>query len=360
MYNVLVVDDSVFMRKIISDLINSDPQFKVIATARNGNEALDKVRIYNPDVVTLDIEMPIMNGLEALYNIMNKYPRPVIMLSAYSQKEAQSTFKAIELGAIDFVPKPSGEISLDLNSIRVEILNKLRSAVQAKIRKIQAISRGPISFQPSSSNRSTNQFIEKILVIASSTGGPRALVEVIPNLPINIDCPILVVQHMQSGFTKSFADRLNSLSILPVSEARQDEIIQNGHVYVAPGDFHMTIVKDPKSKFPLFRIQLDEREKMLGVRPNADYLFESAAAIFPNNIVGVVLTGMGRDGSRGSNLIKNVGGYVITEDESTSVVFGMPKMAAPYADMVAPLYDIPQHIITFIRKLNKKEQRKKN
>ncbi len=352
MYNVLVVDDSVFMRKIISDLINSDPHFNVIATARNGNEALDKVRLYNPDVVTLDIEMPVMNGLEALYNIMNKYPRPVIMLSAYSQSEAQSTFKAMELGAIDFVPKPSGEISLDLNSIRSEIITKLKSAVLARIGRIRRTPHASIAFQPSLTNKSVDQFIKKVLVIASSTGGPRALVEVIPNLPINIDCPVLIVQHMQSGFTKSFAERLNSLSILPVSEARDDEIIQNGHVYVAAGDLHMTLVKDSKSKFPLYRIHLDQREKMLGVRPNADYLFETAVEIFKDKILGVVLTGMGRDGSKGSNLIKEAGGFVITEDESTSVIYGMPKMAAPYANKVAPLNQIPRQIMKFLNNIN--------
>lgn len=350
MYNVLVVDDSVFMRKIISDLINSDPDFEVIATARNGNEALDKIRLYSPDVITLDIEMPVMNGLEALWNIMHSDPRPVIMLSAYSEEQAEATFKAMELGAIDFVLKPNGEISLNLRSIQEEILSKLHSAVSAKVgmrkRKIT-----PVKFQPSTPKEQTSRFISKIVVIASSTGGPRALVEVISNLPISINCPILIVQHMQEGFTKSFAERLNSLSILPVSEAKDDEIIQNGHVYLAPGDFHMRLMKDPNSKFPLYRIALSQEERVLGVRPNADFLFESAANAFKEKTLGVVLTGMGKDGTRGSEIIRSFDGKVITEDESTSVVYGMPKMAAPFANRIVPLHEVPQNIMKMIKLL---------
>ncbi|MHA1583763.1 MAG: protein-glutamate methylesterase/protein-glutamine glutaminase [Promethearchaeota archaeon] len=351
MYKVLVVDDSIFMRKIISDLISSDPDFTVISTARNGNEALDKIRVYNPDVVTLDIEMPIMNGLEALYNIMNNFPRPVIMLSAYSSKEASETFKAMELGAIDFVAKPSGEISLDLGFVREELLQKLHSAVKAKILRRFKKTSPVISLEQEKLQTPTNRIIDKILVIASSTGGPRALVEVIPKLPIFIDCPVLIVQHMQEGFTKSYAERLNSLSILPVSEACDNEIIQKGHVYVAAGDFHMIVVKDKNSKFPLFRLKLDKRPKLLGVRPNADYLFESAVEIFKSRTLGVVLTGMGHDGTRGSELIHNAGGKIITQDEATSVVYGMPKVAAQYSNKILPLYDVPAQIMKFLEKI---------
>lgn len=352
-YKVLVVDDSVFMRKLISDLINSDPAFNVIDTARNGNDAIKKTRLFKPDIITLDIEMPVMNGLEALYHIINEDPRPVIMLSAYSQKEAESTFKAMELGAVDFVPKPSGEISLDLNTIKEQLLQKLRSAMKARI-SAKLINQTPIitrNYLPSQDLTPSDNFVRQLIVIAASTGGPRALVNVITNLPISIHCPILIVQHMQEGFTTSFAERLNSLSVLPVSEAKDEEIIQNGHIYLAPGNYHMTVRQDLNTRIPMFRVHLDQRPHRLGVRPNANYLFESAVDIFQKNILGIVLTGMGKDGAEGAKLIHQAGGKVITEDESTAVVFGMPKMAEPYADVSCPLPQIPEKMIEYYQLL---------
>ncbi len=346
-YNVLVVDDSIFMRKIVSDLIESDPNFRVIDTARNGSEAVKKTLLYNPSIITMDIEMPVMNGLEALYRIMKENPRPVIMLSAYSQNEADLTFKAIELGAVDFVPKPNGEISLDLKTIREELFSKLYSALKAKLLKKPNTLSVPIKSPKSSKNQLKDRIIKKIIVIAASTGGPRALIDIISKLPTTINCPILIVQHMQEGFTNSFAKRLDSLSEFAVSEAIDKEIIQNRHIYIAKGNYHLTIEKNGDTQIPVYQIKLDQRPAKLGVRPNADYLFESAARVFKEKVLGIVLTGMGRDGAEGSKIIHDFGGKILTESEKSSVVYGMPRKAAEYAEEQIDLSNFPEKILNY-------------
>lgn len=331
---VLVVDDSTFMRHVIAGIINSDPQLEVIATAKNGEEAIRKVADLRPDVITLDIEMPRMNGLDALKYIMKNFPTPVIVLSALTQEGAEYTFKALEYGAVDFIAKPSGYISLDLHKIRYEIISKIKVAASANLLKTKIKPSVIESFEPT----------ERVIIMGASTGGPQTLAYILESLPPNIP-PILIVQHMPEGFTKPFAERLNRLCEFEVKEAEEGEYISRGLVLVAPGGFHMTVSKTG-------RIQLHRGPLIHGVRPAVDPLMESAAESFGSKTIGVLLTGMGRDGAYGMKKIKEKGGFTIAQDKRTSVVFGMPRAAIEEGcvDVVLPLHKIPFEIMRRCRK----------
>lgn len=355
-HKVLVVDDSAFMRRIISDIIDSDPCLQVVGTAKNGQECLDKIDKLQPDVITLDVEMPGMSGIEVLDKIMKTNNIPVVMISGYTTSGAVETIRALELGAIDFVTKPSGPVSLDLSILKDEIIAKIKSAAQIgqKI-KFQPVVISPTpkplysdkNFQPNKNDfesiKKNNLRLKKIVAIGTSTGGPKALQEVIPRFPKDIDAGILIVQHMPKGFTKSLAERLNTLSNIYVKEAEDGEEVLAGVAYLAPGDYHMQIVNRIDGKY---YIKLNQDNLRSGHRPSVDTMFESVSKLNLKTI-GVIMTGMGQDGVDGMIKMKQSGSYNIAEDQSTCVVFGMPKVAIERncIDKVLPLPNIADEII---------------
>jgi two-component system chemotaxis response regulator CheB len=345
---VLVVDDSSFMRKIIPEILEEDKDIKVISTAKDGLEALKKIDQLKPDVITLDVEMPEMDGLETLNKIMNNYPTPVIMLSAYTPKGAETTLKALEYGAVDFVRKPSGEISLDIKKVQKELIEKIKIAKTIDISKLKILSKKEISVDKSFILKT--ETIKTLVVIAASTGGPRALYEILPKIEKkNFSVSYLIIQHMSAGFTTTLASRLNSISILNVKEAEDKEQIRPETIYIAPGNFHMEIENIDEKLY----ISLNQKPALHGVRPAADYTMISIAKNFNGKIISVILTGMGKDGADGATKIKEKGGMVIAQDKETSVIFGMPRVAIEkgVVDIVSPLQKIPFILNTEIEKL---------
>ncbi len=368
---VLVVDDSAFMRKIITDILAASSEIEVVGKAKNGQDAIEKVTRLKPDVVTMDIEMPGLDGLQALGYIMSECPTPVIMLSGAESRQADVTMTAFQYGAVDFILKPSGNISLDMIKIKDELVKKVKAAsgvavqklkfIESESRKEKNLKRSPIIEETRSDNSDIetrniknepvrNNPFHKIIVIGTSTGGPRALSQVIPLLPANLHAPVLVVQHMPQGFTKSLAERLNSQSMIKVKEAVDGEILQSGTVYIAPGDFHMIVKQQKINGEQREVVGLIKSERVQGVRPSVDVLLNSVAPIFGHNSLGVILTGMGSDGSDGIKKLKLAGGKVIAEDESTCVVYGMPRsiIEQKLSDCVLPINKIAENIAQFI------------
>ncbi len=323
------------MRKLISELIDGTEEFRVVGTARNGIDALKQIHALDPDIVTLDIEMPELDGIQALGYIMSETPRPVVMLSATDVRGSEDlTLRALELGAVDFVRKPSGPISLDLATVRERLVDALRASRMVNLRGVRALAR-PKAGAPARAASSSTDVACRAVVIAASTGGPRALAEVIPLLPAALDACVLVVQHMPKGFTASLAARLDSMSRLPVAEAQHGEPVRHARVYLAPGGMHMRVARGDLG----VSISLDATPPIWGVRPSADPLFRSAALAFGPDVVGVVLTGMGRDGADGLRTIRDHGGGAVVQDRATSIIYGMPQaaLAAAGADRVVPL-----------------------
>lgn len=333
---VLVVDDSAFMRRLITEIIESRPEFLVVGTARDGDEALARIRALLPDIVTLDIEMPGVDGLTALERIMAEMPRPVVMLSAAGSETGNSlTIRALELGAVEFVRKPSGPVSIDLVTVRAELLRALIAA--SIVRVPSGTPARPARLVEVRTPRETQEAspATAAVVIAASTGGPKALSEVVANIPETLCAAVLVVQHMPADFLPSLARRLSQLGNMPVSVARDAEPIVSGRVYLAPGDQHMRV--GFRGNFPV--IELESGPAMCGVRSSADPLFTSAAKAFGPNLVGVVLTGMGRDGAQGLRDVRAAGGGAIVQDRASSIIYGMPRaalMAAGADRVVAP------------------------
>lgn len=329
---ILVVDDSLLMQKVLVDLLQSDPQISIIGTARDGEEALSKIKSLHPDVVTLDIEMPRMNGLTAVRKIMETNPLPVVMISALVQKEAQLTLKALELGAVDYVTKPSGPISLNMNTVKNELLSKVKTAASANIRRVK-----PRMMEVTAPSKAKTS--DRIISIAASTGGPAAVAYILRNVPENTP-PILVVQHMQKGMTKLFAEGLNQECKLKVKEAEEGDAVQEDLALIAPGGFHMLVTKSGK-------INLITSPPVNYVRPSADVMMKSTAKTYASKNIGVILTGMGTDGAKGIEAIKKKGGVTIAQDKKTCVVFGMPDAAIKTGciDFVTPLECIPKEIM---------------
>lgn len=358
---LLVVDDSAFMRKLISDFFIGNSKVEVVGTARNGKDAIKKIQSLKPDVVTMDVEMPELNGLDALKEIMSVSPVPVIMLSSTTLQGAENALKAMEYGAVDFVAKPSGTISLDLHKIKEELVHKVEHAAHVSVNKLKTLKKPNIaqvhvsksSFlnenQQLNKNPLTqvtkealkkngwNQTTKKIVLIGTSTGGPRALQEVITKIPDTIKAPILIVQHMPAGFTKSLSDRLNQLSHIKVKEAENGDLLQNGVAYIAPGGHHLKLVKRGAS----YEIILDQTEPpRSGHRPSVDVMFESVSKINDIDKVAVIMTGMGSDGSKGLIELKQNGNVMaIAESEKTCIVYGMPK-AAVETQLVNEIVDV--------------------
>ncbi|MGM0873687.1 MAG: protein-glutamate methylesterase/protein-glutamine glutaminase [Bacillota bacterium] len=356
---VLVVDDSAFMRKLIKDFLSEDEKIEVIGTARDGQDAVRKVELLNPDVVTMDIEMPIMNGLEALKVIMDQFSRPVIMLSSTTKESAENTIKSLQYGAFDFIPKPSGAISLDLYKVKEELKQKVTLAKTANVRKMpkEVMEKNcPLKLECSKidSNRDKrpmsidkNSLNQKLVCIGTSTGGPRALQHVLPKLPADIDAPIFIVQHMPPGFTQSLANRLNSISTITVKEAVNGELVQKGIAYIAPGGSHLKVIKSRTA----LTIKIDNSDIRNGHRPSVDVMFESISKIQDYRKIAVIMTGMGSDGTEGLKKLKLTGVVkAISESEQTSVVYGMPKSALStnLVDKVEHVEDIADSIMDFV------------
>nr|WP_318540806.1 chemotaxis response regulator protein-glutamate methylesterase [Terribacillus saccharophilus] len=321
---VLVVDDSAFMRKIISDLLSSDDRLEVIGTARNGKDGLEQISQLKPDVVTMDVEMPIMNGLDALKQIMQKYPLPVVMLSSLTKQGADMTIHAMSLGAVDFIAKPSGSISLDLDKVRDELVVKVVAAASSRLSIREPVKTAAVKVFAKAPEK--NSADRNLVAIGTSTGGPRALQEVIGKLPSALAAPVVVVQHMPVGFTKSLAERLDSLSAIKVKEAEQNETLRNGVVYIAPGGHHLTIVQADSRL--IAKLTLEDPVK--GHRPSVDRMFESISSLVNVDVCTVIMTGMGSDGTEGLKKMKTKlpSVYSIGESAESCVVYGMPRAVA--------------------------------
>lgn len=347
---VLVVDDSALMRKIISDMVNSQEDMEVIGKARNGVDLLKKLKSLNPDVITLDIEMPEMDGITTLKTMKDReYHIPIIVLSSFTENGTKLTMECLHNGAFDFIAKPSGSISIDLNNIKDDIVSKVRLASgKGKSEKKSSVQSTKTRKQSNNNLTSKKNRISKhkikAVVIGASTGGPKAIFNVITKLTADLNVPVFVVQHMPVGFTKAFAERLNSHSKLEVKEGYEGCPIEKNNVYIAPGGSHMTVGNDNK-------IHLNKEPTIWGVRPAVDKLFISASQIYNNNLLSVVLTGMGKDGANGTEIIKNSNGITISEDESTCVIYGMPKAAyeTGKVDMVLPLDEIAENIVSLVK-----------
>ena len=342
---VLVVDDSAFMRKLISEMIELDGTFKVIGSAADGIEALEKVRSLSPDIVTLDIEMPRLDGLHALEQIMTEMPRPVVMLSAAGTENGQEmTLRALERGAVDFVRKPSGPVSIDLVTVRSELFAALNAARAMNLAGVRTPSRPALGLATPTAASIPSRMATRVVGIAASTGGPRALGEIVPHLPAQVGAAILIVQHMPRDFTRSLAHRLDLLSAIVVREAEDGEPVLENRVYVAPGGYHLILTGVPGAG----KLRLDTSPAIWGVRPAADPLFASIADTFGAASIGIVLTGMGRDGAEGLRQIRRAGGRGVIQDRESSIIYGMPQaaLALAGADHVSAASEMAQLILT--------------
>jgi two-component system chemotaxis response regulator CheB len=345
---VLVVDDSALMRRVIWGLLEEDPEIQVVGSAVDGVDAIEKVQLLKPDVVTLDVEMPRLDGLQTLGYLMSEQPTPCVMLSAYTPRGAETTLKALDYGATDFVLKPSGVVSLDLDRVRDELLGKIKVARGIDLKRLPfkpgtgsgAAQAAVRPKQPSPVDRGS------IVAIGTSTGGPRALAALLPAMPKGFPAPVVVVQHMSAGFTRSLAERLDRDSQMRVKEAEAGERLEAGTIYLAPGDWHMTLKRNGQA----VHVVLDQSPPVLGVRPCADLLFQSVAEAYQGKAVGVVLTGMGRDGAKGLKAMRATGARTIAQDEATSVVYGMPRaaFAAGCVERVLPLDQIVPAIVELL------------
>lgn len=347
---VLVVDDSALMRLMISDILNSDQEIEVVATARDGEDGIQKVAKLKPDVVTLDIEMPRLDGLDALGYIMSEIPTPVVMVSAYTQHDAEATFRALEYGAVDFISKPSGTISGDLRAIKDELITKIKVAAKVDLNKLKFIQTKKILKKYLKVKPKKIVSVGKVIVIGASTGGPRALGEIIPRMDPDIPARVLIVQHMSKEFTKAFADRLDRKSKIEVKEAEEGERIDQGKALIAPGNYHMCIKRETSKKGMVGVISLNQGPPVYGLRPTVDSTMLSAAEVYSGKVIGVILTGMGSDGTRGIRAIKKNKGKTIAQDKDTCVVYGMPKAAVESGaiDKVVPLDKIAKEIMKMV------------
>lgn len=374
---VIVVDDSAFMRKAISDMIESCADFEVIAKFRDGRELVEKVDKFNPDLITLDVHMRDLDGLATLKELKKMGKNyPIIMLSSATTEGSELTLECLDNGAITFITKPSGSISLDIDKVKERLIDEIKgitsnirvnksniymrqitsnkeSEIENKIKdrrvNAQLSQRKEINNSEKPSPMINNKVIPKnkkidAVVIGASTGGPKALQQVLTKLPANLNVPVFVVQHMPEGFTKVFAERLNKVCNLNVTEAEDGMSINRNTIYIAKGGSHMIIDSS-------IRVSLNKEPSIWGVRPAVDKLFESASKVYGGNLLSVVLTGMGKDGAEGSKRIKDCGGITISEDKSTCTIYGMPKAAYETGkiDLVLPLDQICNKITEIVK-----------
>jgi two-component system chemotaxis response regulator CheB len=337
---VLVVDDSALIRLRVSEILRN-AGFEVF-TAKDGLDALEKVAKFDPDVITLDVNMPNMDGLRMLERLMKEKPKPVIMLSSLTHEGARETIEALRLGALDFIPKPSGGIE----EIADELIRKITMVVKVSPNIIRLQNLRRLKGEVVRRNWKANGVC---VIVGSSTGGPSALEHVIPRLPEDFPAPVFIVQHMPPNFTKQLADRLNEISEIEVKEAEDNERVRNGVAYIAPGGMHMKL----RRALSVVRIKVFDGLPVNNVKPSVDVTAESVAQVYGGKAVGVILTGMGEDGARGMKRIHDLGGKVIACSEDTCVVFGMPKAAIEIGavDSIKPLYEIAEEIARFVEEV---------
>lgn len=348
MIRVLIVDDSAFMRNALTKMLSSDPEITIVGTAWNGLDAIEKVAELKPDLVTMDIEMPRMDGIEALRRIMATNPVPVIMVSSITTEGARATLDALDLGAVDFVPKNLSDLSVNIVKVREILIEKVKQIgrrVPGRRRPVRTAP-APAASAPLRSVYRTERRIG-IVAIATSTGGPKALQEVLPKLPKDLSVPVIVVQHMPPAFTGPFAQRLNEISGMTVKEAEVGEPLRPGVVLVAPGRGHLSVRRGRPGEYV---VAVSDNRPDLIYRPSADVMMSSVAEMYPGRALGVILTGMGNDGEKGMRAIKSSGGRTIAQDEETCVVYGMPRavVEAGLADKVVPLGEVAGEIVNAV------------
>lgn len=343
---VLVVDDSALMRKMIPRIISGDDGIEVVGTAMDGDFALKKIQELRPDVITLDIDMPRMDGLTALRSIVKDFRLPVILVSSLTKQGAETTLRGLEIGAFDFVPKPNDAISVHISEISCELIDKIKAASRGsrpKFREPQPVKMKPL-FQPSTTAGSSA--VDRVVAIGISTGGPQALTEILPLLPRNFPAGILIVQHMPEGFTELFAKRLDAMCDISVKEAVSGDMVGPGKALIAPGGRHLKVKRTPFGAISV----ISQSPAVSGHRPSANVLLNSVAEEIGNRAIGVIMTGMGDDGVEGLGAIKERGGATIAQDEETSVIYGMPKVAVEkgFAGEVLGLHEIIPRIVEMV------------
>lgn len=344
---VLVIDDSALIRSLLTEMINQQADMEVVGSAPNPIVAREMIKQLNPDVLTLDVEMPKMDGLDFLEKLMRLRPMPVVMVSTLTERGSEITMRALELGATDFVTKPKSGITDGMREYTDLIADKIRVAAKANISSLQSTAKQrPNSHSNIGLLKNALISSEKLLIVGASTGGTEAVKSFLLQMPS--DCPgILITQHMPAGFTKSFADRLNSICKIAVSEAKDGERVLPGHAYIAPGDQHLLLAKSGAN----YITQLSDAAPVSRHKPSVDVLFDSAAKEAGKNAIGLIMTGMGKDGAAGMANMKQAGSYNYAQDEASCVVFGMPKEAIAHGgvDEILPLKEMPQAVI---RQLN--------
>lgn len=344
---VLIVDDSALMRKMLGDILSSDPRIEVVGTARDGQDGLEKIAALSPDVVTMDVEMPRKDGLTALEEIMRVRPMPVVMVSSLTQRGAEVTMKALSLGCVDFVGKPSGATSLNIRVVGAELISKVVTASMARVRPLRGERAAeprpePVPVRRPSASPGPRGRCE-IVAVAASTGGPVALHQLLSGLPAGFPLPIVVTQHMPKGFTELFAKRLDAACGLTVVEGADRLELRPGLVAIAPGGSHLLVRRRGGGMF----CELSDAPPVLSVKPSANIMFSSVLDEFGGNVLGVILTGMGRDGADGALALHERGAHIIAESRETCVVYGMPRAAVELGavDELLPLPEIPGALV---------------
>jgi len=354
---VVVVDDSAFMRKAIATMLEKDPEIKVVASARDGMEGLDLIRKHNPDVVTLDIEMPRMDGLTALTHIMREMPRPVLMVSSLTTEGAESTLRAMELGAVDFIPKQLSKVTLDIIKIEENLQAKVKLIAKRKLRPISFAPRPAVSASGAPTAYERSAFVAKpvggslvrdVVAIGVSTGGPPAVQKILSQLPEDFPAGIIIAQHMPAAFTGPFAKRLDGVCKISVKEAESGDRLQPGHAYIAPGGRHLRL----DNKISRMELTITDEPKEALYKPSANVLAASAGQSAGRRCLGVILTGMGNDGMEGIKILKEKGGRALAQSDATCVVYGMPKaiVDAGLADEIVDIDDMAQAIMAGLYK----------
>lgn len=347
--SVLIIDDSAFMRKSLTIMLESDPGIAVVGTARNGQEGVELANKLKPDVITLDVEMPVMDGLTALKLIMAQCPTSVLMISSVTTEGAQATLKALEIGAVDFIPKEMSYVSVNISKIKEDLITKVKEIsrtrlLKARLDRIKAISPSP-AVRPRVTGflRDLPRAGYRAIALGISTGGPFTLQKILPLISEKVQVPIFIVQHMPPKFTKSLAERLNGNCKLEVKEAEHGEVVKNGYVYIAPGGFHMKLRGSSLSS-PTIEISPEPSGTLH--RPSVDVMMDSVVGVYGKYTLGIIMTGMGKDGYEAVKNLKSIGGYAIAQDEESCVVYGMPKAIVDggFADVVLPAEKIPEMI----------------